>query len=408
MKSSAPHDSRLHLLGIRHHGPGSARSVLAALDAADPAVVLIEGPPDANEVLRFATSPDMVPPVALMVHAESDPSNASFFPFAAYSPEWVAARWALAKGRAVAFIDLPAAHRLAEIAAKKAAAAEAATEASPVLAAPDAAATSGSGSVDETEAPEPPAAEHDPAGEVAARIHFDPLGYLAEIAGYADSEAWWTALIEQGAHGPAVFAAIEAAMTELRALADQLPWTSPHDHAHEARREAHMRLAIAASLKETEGDVAVVCGAWHVPALRGKVSQADDRALLKGLPRLKVAATWIPWSDTRLAARSGYRAGVLSPGWHAHLWQELDGRRASDAVSPEVFTARWQTRVAGVLRSKGHTSSTASVIEASRLALSLASIRDLALPGLDEMREATLATLCNGEMAQLRLIEDQR
>ena len=38
--------------------------------------------------------------------------------------------------------------------------------------------------------------------------------------------------------------------------------------------------------------VAVVCGAWHVPALRQRRKPSEDRALLKGLPRLKVAATW--------------------------------------------------------------------------------------------------------------------
>jgi hypothetical protein len=38
-------DPRLHILGIRHHGPGSAASVLQALDAVKPAIVLIEGPP---------------------------------------------------------------------------------------------------------------------------------------------------------------------------------------------------------------------------------------------------------------------------------------------------------------------------------------------------------------------------
>ena len=34
---------RLGLFGIRHHGPGSARSLLAALHELDPAIVLIEG-----------------------------------------------------------------------------------------------------------------------------------------------------------------------------------------------------------------------------------------------------------------------------------------------------------------------------------------------------------------------------
>lgn len=396
---------RLHLLGIRHHGPGSALSVRAALDAVDPEVVLIEGPPDANEVLRFAASPDMVPPVALLVHAQDDPSNASFYPFAAYSPEWVAARWALAKGRSLAFIDLPAAQRLAEIAADKAALAAAET------APPEAANAEPVDAIPQAAEPEPGASasavgEPDPAATIAARIHHDSLGYLAEIAGYTDSEAWWNALIEQGAHGPAVFAAIETAMTELRALADAMPWTSPRNHAHEARREAHMRLAIAAALEEAEGAIAVVCGAWHVPALRRKVSAAEDRALLKGLAKLKVTATWIPWSDTRLASASGYGAGVISPGWYAHLWHELGGSQPHGSVRPEMFAARWQARVAGLLRGKGHITSTASVIEASRLALSLAAIRDLALPGLDEMREATLATLCNGETTQWRLIED--
>jgi hypothetical protein len=45
------------------------------------------------------------------------------------------------------------------------------------------------------------------------------------------------------------------------------------------------------------------------------------------------------------------------------------------------------------------------VIEAARLAEALAALRDLALPGLDEMREASLATLCQGEIAPWRIIE---
>src|SRR6516225_1317128 len=111
---AAPPLDRLHLLGIRHHGPGSARAVLAALDAADPAVVLIEGPPDADDMIAFAASSAMMPPVALLVHVKDDPANASFFPFAVFSPEWQAMRWALAKQRPVRFIDLPMAMRLAE------------------------------------------------------------------------------------------------------------------------------------------------------------------------------------------------------------------------------------------------------------------------------------------------------
>lgn len=391
MSSARSQSDRLQLLGVRHHGPGSARAVMAALEAADPAVVLIEGPPDANELIPFAISPAMVPPVALLVHAEDDPANASFYPFAVYSPEWQAMRWALAKSRPVRFIDLPSANRLAERA--KAVQQEARASDEPT-----------------TEAAAGPEQEPGDAETEARRIRRDPLAYLAEIAGYDDSEAWWNAVVEQGTHGSDVFAAIEQAMAALRERFDAGEHWPPEEVLTEQRREAHMRLAIAEALSDTEGTVAVVCGAWHVPALRGSVAAKDDRALLKGLPKIKVAATWVPWTETRLAAGSGYGAGVLSPGWYAHLWQELEPgekghaspRKKSDV---RVFASRWQARVAALLRNTGRPASTASVIEAARLAMSLAALRDLALPGLDEMREASLSTLCEGEAAPFKLIE---
>jgi hypothetical protein len=87
-------DARAHLFGVRHHGPGSAASLVAGLDRLDPAAVLIEGPSDANDLLSFAALPGMQPPVALLVHAVDEPARASFFPFAAFSPEWRALLWA--------------------------------------------------------------------------------------------------------------------------------------------------------------------------------------------------------------------------------------------------------------------------------------------------------------------------
>ena len=76
---------------------------------------LVQGSPlpSANTRIAFAGSPAMTPPVAILVHGQDDPANASFYPFAVYSPEWQAMRWALAKGRPVRFIDLAAAHQLA-------------------------------------------------------------------------------------------------------------------------------------------------------------------------------------------------------------------------------------------------------------------------------------------------------
>ncbi len=101
------------LYGIRHHGPGSARAVLAALDEHPPDLVLIEGCPELDTIVELLGADDMIPPVAGLVYAVDEPRKATFYPLARFSPEWVAARWALARGVPVRFLDLPAAHAFA-------------------------------------------------------------------------------------------------------------------------------------------------------------------------------------------------------------------------------------------------------------------------------------------------------
>ncbi|MFN0191874.1 MAG: DUF5682 family protein [Aestuariivirga sp.] len=345
---------RLHLLGIRHHGPGSAASVIAALDAINPAIVLIEGPADANSIIEYAAKPGMRPPLAILVHDADDPSKAVFYPFAEFSPEWQAIHWALHRKRPVRFIDLAAGHRL--------------------------------GNVDEL------------SENALPSLHRDPLSALAHAASESDGESWWNGVVEQSAGGPEVFAAIADAMTALRqSLEADAPMT-----AREIQREAHMRLEIGKALGETEKQIAVVCGAWHVPALREEVPPKKDRELLKGAAIAKTIATWVPWTDTRLAAISGYGAGVISPGWYRHLWTEFHVRGTGRA--PMAVAARWQTRVASLLREEGLPSATASVIEAARLAISLAAVRGFPLPGLAEMQDASLSVMCHGDDILLRLI----
>jgi len=76
--------------GIRHHGPGSAASLLQALQELKPAAVLIEGPADASALLPLLARPEMQPPVALLCYPEDDPAATSFWPFAEFSPEYQA------------------------------------------------------------------------------------------------------------------------------------------------------------------------------------------------------------------------------------------------------------------------------------------------------------------------------
>ena len=84
----------LHLLGIRHHGPGSARSVLGALDDLAPDIVLVEVPADVEPALRWVGHVDLVPPVALLGYVVAEPARAAFAPLASFSPEWQAIAWA--------------------------------------------------------------------------------------------------------------------------------------------------------------------------------------------------------------------------------------------------------------------------------------------------------------------------
>lgn len=354
-------DDRLRLLGVRHHGPGSAALVRAALDRLDPAAVLIEGASEADVLVPYAARSGMKPPVAMLFYAADDARAAIFAPFAEFSPEWQAMLWAASRQRPVRFIDWPAAVSLAVIKA---------------------------------------AAESSPDGAESERG--DPLDALARAAGMDDGEAFWNALIEEaGDTGDplATFAAIADAITAARAGAEADGQATPW---RDVRREAFMRLNIRQALKDHDGTVVAVVGAWHVGALARKVAMADDRAIIRDLPRVKVEATWVPWTDSRLAAASGYGAGVISPGWYRHLWGRHGGAGAAD---PSVFAAHWQARTAALMRAEGHVASTASAIEASRLALSLAALRDLAMPGLAEMREAALAALCHGDEVALKVVE---
>ena len=99
--------SEPYILGIRHHGPGSARMVERALQDIKPDAVLIEGPADAAGVLPLAAEAELVPPVAILVYDPEVPSDASYYPFAEFSPEWQAMRWGLNSKAEVRFIDLP-------------------------------------------------------------------------------------------------------------------------------------------------------------------------------------------------------------------------------------------------------------------------------------------------------------
>src|SRR5262245_52933982 len=277
----------LHVFGIRHHGPGSARSLLQALEALQPDCLLVEGPPDAVDAIPLLAHAQMRPPVALLIYRPDQPQTSAFYPFAIFSPEWQALQYGLARNIPVRFMDLPQAHRMALL-------------------------------QDRSENP-----------TLESEIREDPFGMIAESAGYSDGERWWEQMVEHRRDSRDLFAAILEMMTALRESAE-----SPLDPI-EAKREAWMRRTIRDAEREGFVRIAIVCGAWHAPALANGDSAKEDEALLNGLPKVKVSATWTPWTYGRLSYSSGYGAGIESPGWYHHLW-----------TSRDEVAIRWMTRVA--------------------------------------------------------------
>lgn len=341
----------VHLLGIRHHGPGSARSVLAALDALAPAIVLVESP--AETTAAFAWVGDRVdaggerlePPVALLGHVVDDPHRAVFAPLATFSPEWQAIAWANRHGIPVEAIDLPLAVTLA-------------------------------GTADDE-------LLHDGA-------LVDPIGALAAAAGEPDAERWWEDVIEHRGDGVPAFDAVAEAMTAVR--------SGTIASAGELRREAHMRTRIRAAVRAGFDPVAVVCGAWHVPALDltvpGVPTAATDAATLRGLPKVKVAVSWVPWTHERLAAASGYGAGVRSPAWYDHVFRHP----GPDGV------ARFFVDAARVLRAEGRAASPDHLIAATRMADTLATLRGRPRPGLEEALDAADAVMGGLDLVRRQLV----
>jgi hypothetical protein len=326
------------LLGIRHHGPGSARSVVAALDELHPDVVLVELPADTAGVLAWIADPGLRPPVALLGHVVDDPRRAVFSPLAEFSPEWQAIGWALRHGVAVEPIDLPLTHRLAQ-------------------------------------------ADDGPVGPAV-----DPIAELAAAAGASDAERWWDDVVEHRGDGTPAFDAIATAMAAVR---EGTP-TSTLD----GWREAHMRRSIRRASR-AHGPVAVVCGAWHVPALDpDATTEAHDRELLRGLPKVKVAHSWVPWSHPRLARSTGYGAGVDSPGWYAHVFRHAGTQTA----------VRFLVEAAREVRADGLSASPEHVIAAIRLADALASLRGRPRPGLEEILDATDAVIGGLPLVRRRLV----
>ncbi|MFI5764078.1 DUF5682 family protein [Streptomyces sp. NPDC051563] len=340
-----------YLIGVRHHAPSLAAVMPELLDAAKPEVLLVELPADLQEWLPWLAHADTRAPVALAaVPATSGRDRAgdglgpAFYPFADFSPELVALRWAARHDVPVIACDLPlsdpARHELRGPA--------------------------GTG-------PEGPGLRE----ALTARLTGRP------------GEDLWDRLVETSAPGSPPEALRRAALLTgwaLRHDAERAGAVAGSDLAREHWMRARIDEATAAGRR-----AAVVVGAFHTPALLGPgpgpVPPADA---LPGGPPWTVSL--IPYTYPLLDERSGYPAGIRDPEWQ-HLVLEAAGRPA--ALYEALLTTA--VRICGELRAQDHPSGPADAREIVRLAGDLARLRGLPAPGRGELIEAVQTVLTQGE-----------
>ncbi|BDH05331.1 vWA domain-containing protein [Streptomyces seoulensis] len=326
------------LIGVRHHAPSLAWAVPALLDAAKPDVLLVELPAEFQEWLPWLAHEDTVAPVALAASPDGGGAGPAFYPFADFSPELAAVRWAARHSVPVVACDLPLADR----------------------------GWSGSAVASEPAAP-----------GVATALR-------ARLTGRRDDDLW-DRLVEATAPGSPPEALRRAALLTGWALRQDAEASGGVPEL-DLRREHGMRSCLAAATADGER-AAMVVGAFHAPALR---------AAPAGPVAAPSSASWttslIPYTYALLDARSGYPAGIRDPEWQ-HL--VLDA--AGDPGALEEALTHAAVRVCAELRALGHPSGPADAREITRLAGDLARLRGLPAAGRGELVEAVQTVLTQGE-----------
>ncbi|MFF4486423.1 DUF5682 family protein [Streptomyces sp. NPDC001544] len=335
-----------YLIGVRHHSPSLAAVVPALLDTAKPDVLLVELPAELQEWLPWLGHEETRAPVALAAAPGDSGGGPAFYPFADFSPELAAVRWAARHGIPVVACDLPLGDRAWGEERR------------------DQGRAAGPGLV----------------GALRSRLTGRPGDDL------------WDRLVEATAPGSPPEAVRRAALLAGWALREDAAGSGGVPEV-DLRRERWMRGRLADATAGGER-AAVVVGAFHAPALLPSPEEAaPDRATPAGTGDGPVWTTsLIPYTYALLDERSGYPAGIRDPEWQ-HL--VLDA--AGDPAALEEALTRAAVRVCARLRALGHPSGPADAREISRLAGDLARLRGLPAAGRGELVEAVQTVLAQGE-----------
>ncbi|MCX5206655.1 DUF5682 family protein [Streptomyces sp. NBC_00237] len=382
------------LIGVRHHAPSLAAVLPALLDEAAPDVLLVELPAEFQPWLGWLAHEETEAPVALAAVPSDRPGQAgergpAFYPFADFSPELVALRWAARNGIPAVACDLPLADR-------------AWAKGGPDTPAP----APGADSVPV------PGEGHGLSDVLPGEGHGLSDALRSRLTG-RDGDDLWDRLVEAHAPGSPPEALRRAALLTgwaLRYEAEARGGVPGTDLVREAHMRGHLAEALASGRRP-----AVVVGAFHTPALlpTGAGGPAPDARAANAAPRpdanaaphpeadgqvddpagpTECTVSLVPYTYPLLDSRSGYPAGIRDPEWQHTV---LDA--AGDPAALHEALIRTSVHICAALREQGHPYGPADGREVVRVAGDLARLRDLPAPGRGELLEAAQTVLGRGE-----------
>lgn len=355
----------LYWFGVRHHSHSVARHLASALRSRKPKLIFIEGPHEANDLIRFVVDSKTEPPVAIYSSYRDDdnvlglngtaspapdiPARfAAWYPLTAYSPEYVAMKEAVALGAEVVFIDLP--HYALSKETK-----------------------------DDAKSTPPP-------GDDDALV--TSSGFYQQLAAAGGFKTWnetWDTLFEDP-HA----ADHEAFRREVATFCCAVRMTS--DAATEAvlgtvERERHFLKVIRETLADRKvkpEQAAVVCGGFHL------FLDQDDLEPPPTPPEGTVYCTVVPYSFFRVSEIAGYGAGNRAPQFYQSCFDLIATGRAVDIAMEHAIAVLRQ------MRKGGEPLSTADAIAITHHAGMLARLRGRRHATLDDIDDALITCCCKG------------
>jgi hypothetical protein len=347
----------LNVFGIRHLSPGASYHLLDYLESKKPKCILIEGPSDANGFMELIANKNVVPPIAILAYTIELPVETILYPFANYSPEYQAICWGKRNKCEVRFIDLPSNVSLKLGGFKN--------------------------KVVTNEAKDFYDYHNTLYEKIANHYHED------------DYESYWERYFEHNLNKDTFRDGLKFQSKEVREMVVDMEYEIiPYDYSYNTLREAHMRREIDKALAEgfTIEDLVVVVGAYHVSGITNDQPVLSDKDL-KTIPKSPAKIALMPYSYLRLSSRMGYGAGNKAPYYFESMWDSMEEKRL------EELPAIYLSKIAQEQRKAGYNASPANVIEAVRLAESLASMRSGSSPVLRDLHDAAVTCFGGGELA---------